>query len=103
MELKGLDEFKKRLNRMTENAKRIEGEHSVSYVDLFNDSFIMKNTFLDTSEEFFNRLNLEVGESIAKASEEELDIFAQSVSNFESWKELRGKAVSEYTLRKIIE
>jgi len=103
MKVKGFDELKKKLNRMSENAKSIEGEHSVPLIDLFNNAFVIEHTSLNTSEEFFEKLQSELGQDFANSSEAERDSFVKSISNFDSWKEILTKAVGSYTLRKIME
>jgi hypothetical protein len=63
--------------------------------ELFNDTFIAKNTTLKTVKEFIDKSGFDVNSILdfKNLPVDKLDVFVKSISSFGSWKDMLAKAV----------
>lgn len=101
MKFKGFDELSKKLGQISKNAEKIDGRNEVSFDELFNESFMLKNTNFNSLKEFLEKspFKVETNEDLAKIDEKELDIFVNGNTSFNNWKEMKDSA-SKYWIVK---
>ncbi|OZT77783.1 hypothetical protein [Salinicoccus roseus] len=105
MKFKGFDEFEKKLNRMAKNAQELEGDNTVSFVDLFPESFMSKNTKYANMQEFMDDFepNMTSEEFKEIQDSDEWNEFVKSNSNFEDWDSMIGTATEEYAANQLFD
>lgn len=103
VKVEGFDEFNKKMNNLMNNAKSLEGEQQVSFVELFPDSFIRKYTNSDSLELFFKEsgFKLETKADFDAIPQEYFDEYVRKTTKFQSFHEMLEKATTEYIVRKL--
>ncbi len=101
----GLDKLNKDLNKLSENAKRLDGSHDVSFEELFPNDFMSKNTNFSNMQKFLDdfdpRMTNESFVDVQKTKEWES--YVESNSRFESWDDMLGTATEEYASKKLFD
>jgi hypothetical protein len=103
LKVTGFDELQKKLKKMADGAKELEGEHQVAMPDLLTESFVSSHTpFKDAQELFDNSgFKIESQEDFQAIPDAEWDIYISSVSDFENWEQMLQSATAEYAQRKM--
>lgn len=103
IEFKGFDELENNLKQLQKNAETLEDTKSVSFDELFNDSFMSEHTNFSNLEEFFEAGNFNVNsnEDFEAIPDSKLDEHVSKSTNFSSWQDMLDEAVKEFTIRKL--
>ncbi|HBN36699.1 MAG TPA: hypothetical protein DD398_01025 [Lactobacillus johnsonii] len=96
IEIKGLDAMQKRLKKIAENTQKVTNKGSLSFDEIFTDSFMRTYTKSSSLDEFFADLNVHNANDFKKLPQEQLDRKVQAETSFNSFKEMQSKAASEY-------
>lgn len=94
----GLDKLQRDLKRMEQNARKLNGKHSIPFDKLFTKSFMKKYTRYSSIDDL-----LEAGGFQAKDDKEfdaiptkELNAHIAKVTKFKSWEDMLDEAVQQY-------
>jgi hypothetical protein len=103
VQIKGLDEVQRKLRQISDNAKKLQGEHQISFEVLFNNRFMEKYTDTSSIEEFLERSGFVINsqEDFEKIPNEEFDIYVQKNTQFSSWEEMLQEATGEYVSKQL--
>lgn len=103
IEMKGLEETKRKLEDLQRRAKSLHGQHSVSFAELFPQQFIQKHTAFDSFEGLVDASGFKVESQADFVSipDEEWDAFIKARTDFADWKEMLNTAGQEYMVRKM--
>ena len=96
----GLDELEKQLDKLSQAADELDGEHSVSFGVLFNPEFMSRNTQFQTIDEFTERSSFDFSD-IESIDEAQLDKFIAEHTSFESWEDMKASAAQEWAAKKL--
>ncbi|KKB34139.1 hypothetical protein [Bacillus thermotolerans] len=93
----------KELNKLAENAKKLEEGQSVTFTELFTERFMSKYTRFTSIEEFFEKSPFEVqtNEDFDKINKAELDKYVSENTQFSSWENMLGEAGKEHIARQL--
>lgn len=102
-DLKDLEKLERELKQMQQNAREIEGTHTVNFGELFNIEFMEKYTNSSSISEFLNASGLDFSsqESFKNINETELDVYISKNSSFSSWSEMKSKAGQIWAAKKM--
>jgi hypothetical protein len=102
-EIKGLQEFQKKLHDLSERAKKLDGQHFVSLSELFNESFLLKYTNFKSIADMFEKggFKVENQDDLKAIPDDKWDAFIRSNTQFQNWKEMQQKAVLEWGKKKL--
>jgi hypothetical protein len=103
MTLKGFDEFKKKMDKLQQGLKSLDGEHKVCTSDLFNGKFMTANTRYASFEAMCDAsgFKVESAEDFHAIPPEKWDAFVKSVTRFASWEEMQTAAAGEWATKMI--
>ena len=103
-EMSGFDELERELNRLSENAQTMDGEHAVSFTDLFPPDFMEAHTDFGTLEELFEAsgFTVESTEDFEAIPDAKWDAFIERVTEFPDWKTMQEKAGADWIARGIV-
>ena len=90
------DKLKRNLEKVAEERGN---QQAVSYVDLFNQMFMQKNTNFTTIDVFVKELGLKEFQDIESVAQDVIDNFVKKETKFENWQEMQQRAVSDYMTR----
>jgi hypothetical protein len=98
VKITGLDGLQKKLKKMADGARELEGQHQVAIPDLLTDKFLAKHTKLTNAQELFDKSGFKIdsAEDFKSIPDAEWDQYISSVSDFNSWKEMLQSATVEY-------
>jgi len=104
----GIKEAIDALDELQKNAEEMEGEHEVSFDELFTSEFMNKNTEHDNFNDFTINSKL-VPESTTAITKEifevipdaDFDEYVKNNSSYGSWTEMSQAAVQDYIKRKL--
>ena len=98
--INGLDDLQRDLKRMQENAKRMEGQHSVSFDRLFTRAFMKKYTRYSSIDELLEAggFHAESNKEFEAIPEKELNAHIAKTTKFSSWEDMLDKATELYAL-----
>jgi hypothetical protein len=99
----GLDEAKKRLEQLKQNAEGSSGEHTVPYFDLFAPEFMAEYTNFKSIDEMFQAGGFKIrsNEDLKKIPEDEWNGFIQKHTQFQEWDEMIKAAWKKYFVKKL--
>ena len=102
-EFEGFNELERKLNNLKANARKLNGKHEIPLKDLFNTTFMLKNTNHNSIQSFFDHSPFEINseEDFDEVPEQELDNFVSSNTIFNSWHEMLTEASKEWTINQI--
>lgn len=102
-EIKGLDDFKRKIDEMKTNAEKLSGEHKIPFKDLFNSDFLIKYTDFKSLDEMFHadEFVIESEDDFKKVPDDKWDEYIGKHTRFSNWQEMMGKASEEYFARKL--
>lgn len=91
------------LKNLEKASKELDGEHQVSFDDLFTTPFMRKHTNFSTFDEFLNDGNFVVNseEDFENIPDVDMDNHVRKSTKFSSWEEMLTTASEEYTLKKL--
>jgi len=103
VQLKGFKELQNKLNDISKQAQRLKGKHNVSFGELFNDNFMIKNTNFSSLDKMFDAAGYEINskEDFEKINEKELNSFIKVKTKFNSWEEMLRSASNEWIMNKL--
>lgn len=92
--IEGFDELSKELKKLSKNAKRLHGEHKISFEELFTKSFMEKYTKYSSFDELLKAGNFIVNseEDFLAIPDDIFDSHIKSVTTFSSWQDMLDKA-----------
>lgn len=99
-EITGLEELEKQLSQLERNAKRFDGEHTVSFDDLFTPSFMLKYTSFDSIDEFVESSGFDF-QNQEENDESSLDEFVRENTSFDDWHSMQEKAAELWALKRL--
>lgn len=99
----GFGELQKKLKKMADGARELDGQHQVSVVELLTESFLAKHSSFSSAQELFDSsgFKVESAEDFKAIPDAEWDAYIASVSDFKSWSEMLQSATVEYAKRKM--
>ncbi|AQZ81203.1 hypothetical protein BUM88_06060 [Acinetobacter calcoaceticus] len=91
------------LKKLTENAKKLNGEQQVSLGTLFNEGFLQANTDFENIDELFEKagFKVETEEDFAAIPQEDIDTFVRENTKFESFTDMQQHAATEYMRKQL--
>lgn len=103
MHISGFDKLEKKLKKMEQSAKELDGEHEVAFSDLFTKSFMNKYTNFSTFDDFLTAGGFDVNskEDFEAIPDDDMDNHVSDTTKFSSWQEMLNEAAEEYTLKKL--
>lgn len=103
VELHGLDNVTKELNKLEEKFRNADGEHQVPIIELLNSSFMNKYTNLDTAQDFVDGCEdvCESEFSEIDENDENFTDFIKENTNFNSWSEMLKTASKGWVVSKL--
>jgi len=101
--INGLNDMQKKLKKMADGARELEGKHQVAMTDLLIPSFLAKHTSIADAQELFDRSGFKIdsAEDFRAIPDDEWDQYISSISDFNTWKEMLQAATAEYAKRKM--
>jgi hypothetical protein len=93
----GFDGIIRSLERLSENARTLDGRHSVSAGELFNAGFMHRYTRLGSFEDFSRASPCELSTALDWIPPIEFEQFVQAQTTFQSWREMFNRAVRDWT------
>lgn len=103
VKITGMDSLEKKLKKIADRARELDGKHQIALTDLLIESFIAKHTNFVNAQELFDNSDFKVdsAEAFKAIPDDEWDQYISSVSSFDSWKEMLHSASAEYAKRKM--
>jgi hypothetical protein len=98
IKMTGLDEFKKKVERLQKNVRELGGKHEVSFTELFPDHFVSRNTNYQSLQQMLDASGIENPEDIKG---EVWDKFVADNSRFSGWQEMHKTAFTEWVRKKM--
>lgn len=97
MEISGIDEFVKSLNKISENAEKLDGA-SIPLEDLLTPSFLTEHSKVSSLNSFFEQSPFTQEEicDFENIDENKLDEYVRKISTFATWGEFIGEATAIY-------
>lgn len=103
MEIIGFDELQHKLDTLENNARELNGEHTLSGKDLFPISFMQENTDVSSLQALLPGYDVSSDATFSKIPSSVVEQAVKEHSNFNSWEELKKAAVKAYVERKLFE
>ena len=99
MTVEGADDLKDELNRLSQNAKELDGTNQVPLVELFNPSFMHKYTEFDSFEDMLeqSQWTVETQEDLEAIPEDRFDRYVREHTQFPDSEEMMGVAAEQWT------
>jgi uncharacterized phage infection (PIP) family protein YhgE len=100
---KGFDELQKKLKKMADGAKELEGQQEISIPDLLTEGFVSKHTKYRDAQQLFDESGFEINnaEDFKAIPDDDWDKYIADISDFESWGDMLKAATAEYVKRKM--
>lgn len=98
--MKGHAELKKTLNKLSDNAKKMDGTHDVSLAELFPKTFMEEYTSFTDLQEMFDLVDIDI-ENEALEDNVILQNTIQERTQFANWQEMLEKATVAYVERQL--
>ena len=99
----GFDELQRSLQRMAQNAKKLEGRQSIPFNDLFTPSFMRKYTRFSSIDALLEAggFQANINEEFDAIPQESLDAHVSRTTKFKSWEDMLQEATEQYIQRKL--
>ena len=93
----------RKLRDLQRRAEELDGEHSVRFVELFHDEFMLRNTDFPSVQAMFDASGFEVAseEDFAGIPDGEWDAYVRDSTRFDSWEEMKSAAVREWVSNRL--
>lgn len=103
IKIKGLRDIERKLDKLAEKAKSLEGTNHVPLSELFPPSFMQRYTSFETLESMFasGGFSANTQEVWNAISPERLDVFVAQHTSFGSWQEMMSTAGSAWAGRQL--
>ncbi|RQO35986.1 hypothetical protein DBR37_06460 [Herminiimonas sp. KBW02] len=103
MKQNGFDELQKKLTKLADNAKKLDGANQVPLKDLLSDAFIKRHSAFSDVDELFKTSGfaVESQEDFAAIPDTEWDQFIEKSTSFSSWNDMLGAAIKEWTKKQL--
>jgi hypothetical protein len=94
----GLNEFQKKLNELQRKAEALNGEHQVSFSELFNASFMHRHTSFESLEVLIEAggFKVETMDDFKAIPDQKWDQHIAKTTKFSNWQEMMNEAGSEW-------
>ena len=104
LEIHGLDEVLRKLDRLKSNAQSLDGHHEVKASDLFTPAFMRLHTKVSTFEALIEAggFKVESQADFDAIPDAEWENVIRSYTSFSSWREMQEKAAGEYASKKLM-
>lgn len=101
--LSEFDDFKKHIEKLQENVKELEGQHSIPFDELFPASFMSNYTDSSSIEELLQKGNFGIKsqEDFEKISDDAMDSFIAMHTSFLTWNQMVTKASEEWLVLRL--
>ncbi len=99
----GFDELQKYFNQMGKAAKKLQGQKTISFDELFTFSFMTKYTQYESFDEFLKAGGFEVNsqEDFEAIPDADMDTYVSKMTSFRSWQNMLDKATEQYISKKL--
>lgn len=103
MKITGLDELQKKLKKLQDNAKRLNGSQEVSLSKLLTPEFMRKFTKFSSAKAMFEAggFEFESREEFDKIPRAQLDDFVRKNSRFATWQKMLREAGKGYIVKEM--
>lgn len=103
IEIEGLDELQKELEKLTEQAENLHGENEVPMDELFTNGFMQTHTDFESLEEFFSNSpwEVETKDDFNKIPQSEFDAYVTKHTGFNDWDAMLSAAGREWITRQL--
>jgi hypothetical protein len=97
----GLDEFRRKLERLSRNAQNVSGP--VAFDDLFPPEFMRRYTDFPTIQAMADAsgFKIESQQDFEAIPDADWDAFVRSRTRFQTWQDMQAKAGEEYVVRRL--
>lgn len=101
IKITGLDEFRRKLERLSRNAHNVNGP--VAFDDLFPQEFMRRYTDFPTIQAMADAsgFKIESQEDFQAIPDADWDAFVRSRTRFQTWQDMQAKAGEEYVVRRL--
>jgi hypothetical protein len=98
-----LDDILSKLRDLQRRAEELDGEHAVTFSELFNDDFMLRYTDFPSISSMMAAcgFKVETAEDFAAIPDQVWDEFARERTRFGSWGEMKGAATREWAIRRL--
>ena len=98
-----LDDFIRELTDLQHNAQRIDGEHELSFEELFTDEFMLRNTDFESIGALIEASPFEVESSqdFESIPDAEWNTYISKTTRFTDWGAMKRKAGGEWAARQL--
>ena len=103
LKITGLNELSKKLDRLANNAKKLNGQHRIPVSELLTPAFVSSYTKFSNAQELFDASGFKVEKEgdFAAIPDDQWDTFIRSISSFPDWKAMMGAAAGEWAKRRL--
>lgn len=100
-EIRGLNEVKRKLDRLSKNTQALSGSHDIPASELFPPTFMRLYTKVPSFEALFEAggFKVESQDDFEGIPDAEWENVIRSYTSFSSWHEMQEKAAEEYFMR----
>jgi hypothetical protein len=97
------DDALRKLSDLRRRAEALDGKHSVSFPELFNDEFMLRNTDFASISAMFEAsgFNVESSADFEAIPEDAWDKFVCDRTRFTEWKDMQAAAGKEWMSKKM--
>ncbi|MBB3295097.1 hypothetical protein FHT39_003777 [Mitsuaria sp. BK045] len=103
LKVTGLDALTKRLNTLADNAKKLDGTHSVALNELLTPAFVAKHTRFANADELFDGsgFDIKTTEDFKAIPDDKWDEYIRSVSSFPDWASMQAEAGKAWVTKQL--
>lgn len=100
---KGVDKAVKRLKKMSNALDDLQQTTEISFNDLFTTDFMIQYTPCSSMDELLQRggFNVNCQEDFDAIPDDVFDQYISSMTQFNSWEEMKNEAASQYVAKKL--
>lgn len=93
----------RKLRDLQRRAEQLDGQHEVSFDDLFPDEFMLRNTEYPSIAELLSGsgFRIETAEDFHAIPDETWDNYIRQHTRFDSWGEMQRAAAEEWMVRQL--
>ena len=97
------DDVLRKLHELQRRAQRIDGQHQISFDELFPDEFMLRNTEFPSVDEFISAsgFTVESADDFAAIPDDPWDDYVRQRTRFASWAEMQQAAAEEWITRQL--
>ena len=99
----GQKDLSKKFTTLAENAKRLDGQHSIPVTELLSSSFVAACSKFQSAEELFNAsgFKIESPEDFKAIPDFEWDAFIKENTHYSNWSDMLQAAAAIWTKKKL--